>query len=274
MGRGPPSETPCQICGDKSYGRHYGIYACDGCGCFWKRCIRKNIKYVCISGDNNCPVDKTRRNWCPACRLRKCYDLQMNKEAVQKERGPRKCNKKVIYFQSHNPKINLSNNIYCLIFEGMDFVKKIPPIAILNNNQSQLIFEKCWRIFVLLYCFNSKTVLKFSESKEILNKLITNEIHVIVNEEELRIMYCLLLCKLSQKITILSFIYPMYPSYNMALLNYSMTIYESDINRLIKISLIIDQICQYYDQSSFNKEFDNICGTMKEISFHEYFNKV
>uniref|UniRef100_A0A0X3P9P7 Nuclear receptor domain-containing protein n=1 Tax=Schistocephalus solidus TaxID=70667 RepID=A0A0X3P9P7_SCHSO len=84
---GPSSSTslPCSICGDRANGKHYGAVACEGCKGFFKRSVRKNIKYLCREGEN-CQMSVRQRNRCQYCRFHKCLLEGMRPEAVQEQK--------------------------------------------------------------------------------------------------------------------------------------------------------------------------------------------
>ncbi|KAL4635948.1 retinoic acid receptor RXR-gamma-B-like isoform X1 [Arapaima gigas] len=75
----------CAICGDRSSGKHYGVYSCEGCKGFFKRTIRKDLSYTCRD-NKECLIDKRQRNRCQYCRYQKCLAMGMKREAVQEER--------------------------------------------------------------------------------------------------------------------------------------------------------------------------------------------
>ena len=82
-------DIPCKVCKDHSSGKHYGIFACDGCAGFFKRSIRRSRSYVCkAKSPGTCTVDKTHRNQCRACRLVKCVDAGMNKDGKHHKSKP------------------------------------------------------------------------------------------------------------------------------------------------------------------------------------------
>jgi len=104
-------DVPCLVCGDHSSGKHYGIFACDGCAGFFKRSIRRGRDYPCkAKSGGTCLVDKTHRNQCRGCRLTRCINVGMNREAVQHERGPRNSTIRkqmdVIFKEEHSPSMS------------------------------------------------------------------------------------------------------------------------------------------------------------------------
>ncbi|KAM7379112.1 hypothetical protein PAMP_004684 [Pampus punctatissimus] len=69
----------CVVCGDKSSGKHYGVFTCEGCKSFFKRSVRRNLSYTCRS-NRECQIDQHHRNQCQYCRLKKCFRVGMRKE--------------------------------------------------------------------------------------------------------------------------------------------------------------------------------------------------
>ncbi|KAL3224914.1 hypothetical protein MRX96_026299 [Rhipicephalus microplus] len=79
---GQHANIECVVCGDKSSGKHYGQFTCEGCKSFFKRSVRRNLTYTC-RGNRNCPIDQHHRNQCQYCRLKKCLKMGMRREAVR-----------------------------------------------------------------------------------------------------------------------------------------------------------------------------------------------
>uniref|UniRef100_A0A8C1N5B5 Retinoic acid receptor RXR n=1 Tax=Cyprinus carpio TaxID=7962 RepID=A0A8C1N5B5_CYPCA len=75
----------CAICGDRSSGKHYGVYSCEGCKGFFKRTVRKDLSYTCRD-NKDCLVDKRQRNRCQYCRYQKCLAMGMKREELNENK--------------------------------------------------------------------------------------------------------------------------------------------------------------------------------------------
>jgi hypothetical protein len=78
-GENKAQHIECVVCGDKSSGKHYGQFTCEGCKSFFKRSVRRNLTYTC-RGNRTCPIDQHHRNQCQYCRLKKCLKMGMRRE--------------------------------------------------------------------------------------------------------------------------------------------------------------------------------------------------
>lgn len=81
MDKQQSQQIECIVCGDKSSGKHYGQFTCEGCKSFFKRSVRRNLSYTCRA-NRNCPVDQHHRNQCQYCRLKKCLKVGMRREGT------------------------------------------------------------------------------------------------------------------------------------------------------------------------------------------------
>ncbi|XP_071392426.1 COUP transcription factor 2-like isoform X2 [Centroberyx affinis] len=81
MDKQQSQQIECIVCGDKSSGKHYGQFTCEGCKSFFKRSVRRNLTYTCRA-NRNCPIDQHHRNQCQYCRLKKCLKVGMRREVL------------------------------------------------------------------------------------------------------------------------------------------------------------------------------------------------
>ncbi|CAM9337501.1 unnamed protein product [Lampetra fluviatilis] len=102
----PPPRTykPCFVCQDKSSGYHYGVSSCEGCKGFFRRSIQKNMVYTCHR-DKNCVINKNTRNRCQYCRLQKCFEVGMSKEAVRNDRNKKRKEAPVVVAAVRGPEV-------------------------------------------------------------------------------------------------------------------------------------------------------------------------
>ncbi|XP_060517223.1 nuclear receptor subfamily 2 group F member 5 [Cylas formicarius] len=186
MGRNLPAPVPCKVCGDRSYGKHYGVYCCDGCSCFFKRSVRRNVIYNCISGNGRCVVDKARRNWCPYCRLQRCFFVKMDVSAVQEERGPRKPK---LYCKEASESFTSLTHIFLISIKQ---IRSNSGFGLLNRISQNIILERVWAPVFIFRLTNSSVSLekRFPWLNPILKRMLVLNMDCIERELLENILLC------------------------------------------------------------------------------------
>ncbi|GMR42735.1 hypothetical protein PMAYCL1PPCAC_12930, partial [Pristionchus mayeri] len=185
--RDPSSTNVCAVCGDKSYGRHYGQWTCDGCSCFFKRSIRRHMSYTCISGLNACTIDRSRRNWCPSCRLEKCYQLNMRPEDDDE------------------------------FLKATKLVSESPVLVFISASERRsIVREASLPVFLLLLSSDGSMQKRHPRLPTCLERLG-------LDVEEIRLAVCVILTSLGQGVSSLSFASPLLPLYKFWMLRHGLT---------------------------------------------------
>nr|KAG5714183.1 hypothetical protein BaRGS_018400 [Batillaria attramentaria] len=81
-------EKVCRVCGDKALAHNFDAITCESCKAFFRRNALRTERNPCMfRGD--CPVTVQTRRFCPACRLRKCFEVGMKAELILDDRERR-----------------------------------------------------------------------------------------------------------------------------------------------------------------------------------------
>ncbi|CAI2349867.1 unnamed protein product [Caenorhabditis sp. 36 PRJEB53466] len=164
----------CRVCGDRASGRHYGVLSCDGCRGFFKRSIRRNLKYTCKES-KKCVIDVIHRNQCQACRFEKCLIVSMNRHAVQNERlgfenpnsmKPAKpmvtSRKKPFSFMLnfYNPSTESTTCAWSLV----RWWSSLPPSNSFQASDRRILFSNCWHSLLFFHVICQPRMTMIDES--------------------------------------------------------------------------------------------------------------
>ncbi|XP_064645714.1 probable nuclear hormone receptor HR3 isoform X2 [Lineus longissimus] len=111
---------PCKVCSDKSSGVHYGVITCEGCKGFFRRSQAGPVNYQCPRS-KQCVIDRVNRNRCQYCRLQKCLQLGMSRDAVKFGRMSKKQRERVEDEANYHKRSRMNG------FDGSPPAYEVPP---------------------------------------------------------------------------------------------------------------------------------------------------
>ncbi|MGH0172329.1 UNVERIFIED_CONTAM: hypothetical protein FKN15_063107 [Acipenser sinensis] len=139
----------CAICGDRSSGKHYGVYSCEGCKGFFKRTVRKDLTYTCRDS-KDCMIDKRQRNRCQYCRYQKCLAMGMKREGTGLHITARA-------FKPNDPVTNICQAADKQLFTLVEWAKRIPHFSELPLDDQVILLRAGWNE-LLIASFSHRSI--------------------------------------------------------------------------------------------------------------------
>uniref|UniRef100_A0A0X3PTB5 Nuclear receptor subfamily 1 group D member 2 n=1 Tax=Schistocephalus solidus TaxID=70667 RepID=A0A0X3PTB5_SCHSO len=144
----------CLVCGDTASGVHYGVLSCEGCKGFFRRTLqdKRSQPKKCLR-DGLCRITIKSRNNCQPCRLRRCVELGMSREAARLGRRSRKMWQRLDlsiakFSQRNSPPSSESSALVCQNFSDANqktlrsLPSMLPKAAVsVENNSADCTFS-------------------------------------------------------------------------------------------------------------------------------------
>ncbi|CAM4741522.1 unnamed protein product [Rotaria magnacalcarata] len=135
------THIPCLVCGDESSGFHYGVISCEGCKGFFRRCITQGMSHYC-NNTGDCEITSFTRNSCQYCRLKKCFNVGMSRQASRLGRRPKRPRSDTINI-IENVKEPITNSL-SLSRTSEQEIQCQQQIKFMNEDSTTIFKEKTW----------------------------------------------------------------------------------------------------------------------------------
>ncbi|CAF4427343.1 unnamed protein product, partial [Didymodactylos carnosus] len=151
----------CCVCGDKAIGFNFGQITCESCKAFFRRNALRCNPYLKCRFSGSCKIDIFTRRHCTYCRLKKCFQMKMNKEYIRTKN------------ENELRKLETKENKRLKEIREILKSKMICTLNILNNDVSLLTQDDHCRIKNIITCHERATKPEALDPYSVLNSSTT-----------------------------------------------------------------------------------------------------